>query len=61
MKLSVAQVNVLQNSVHELQKGLREMEGEVVHLRSQNDSTVKFDVNKDWKSKSANLLRMYMR
>jgi len=41
------EVNVLQNSVHELQKGLREMEGEVVHLRSQNDSTVKFDVNKE--------------
>ena len=53
-------MNVLQNSVDALQKGLREMEGEVVHLRSQNDM-INFQLNKDWKSKSASLLRMCVR
>lgn len=52
-------MNVLQNSVDALQKGLREMEGEVVHLRSQNDM-IKLQVDKDWESKSVSLLRMYI-
>lgn len=38
------EVNVLQKSVDALQKGLREMDGEVVHLRSQNDM-IKLQVN----------------
>jgi ribosomal protein L29 len=55
-------VNVLQKSVDALQKGLREMEGEVVHLRSQNDMIkLQVNVNEDWESKSVSLLRMYMR
>ena len=55
-------VNVLQKSVDALQKGLREMDGEVVHLRSQNDMIkLQVNVNEDWESKSVSLLRMYMR